>query len=150
MATRSRKLRPLWRCPRCGHRFVTGNLAHSCARYSVRDHLRGKSLRVTALYRKFAALVRKCGPVTLSPNKTRIAFMARMRFAGCNIGKDTLRIGFLLSRRVRNARIPRVEFIPPRYYLHRLSVRAPGELNGELLGWLRDSYRMGQQKHLKK
>ena len=150
MAVAKRKWRPLWRCPKCGHRFVTRNLWHACARYQVRDHLRGRSPQVARLYRRYAALVRKCGPVMVSPNKTRIAFMARMRFAGCRVGKDTLHIGFLLSRRVQSARISRVEFIPPHYYVHHLPVRTLGELNSELLGWLRESYRMGLQKHLKK
>lgn len=149
-ASKKRKLRPLWRCPKCGHWFVTRNLWHSCARFRARDHLKGKNPQVARLYRKFAALVRKCGPVMISPNKTRIAFMARMRFAGCRVGKDVLHIGFLLSRRVQNARIPRVEFIPPRYYVHHLPVRTLGELDGELLGWLREAYQMGQQKHLKR
>jgi len=149
MPSGKRGWKPLWRCPKCGHRFVTRNLWHSCARFQVRDHLKGKGPQVARLYRKFAALVRKCGPVTVSPNKTRIAFMARMRFAGCWMGKDNLHVGFLLARRLRSRRIPRVEFIPPRYYAHRLPVRTLSELDRELLGWLRESYQMGQQKHLK-
>jgi len=66
------------------------------------------------------------------------------------VGKDTLHVGFLLSRRLRSTRIPRVEFTPPRYYVHHLPVRTLGKLDGELLGWLRESYQMGQQKHLKR
>lgn len=27
--------RPLWRCPKCGHRFVTKNMWHSCGRYRI-------------------------------------------------------------------------------------------------------------------
>lgn len=150
MSPGKRGSKPLWHCPKCGHRFVTRNLWHSCGRFHVRDHLKGKSRQVARLYRRFAALVRKCGPVTISPNKTRIAFMVRMRFAGCRVGKDALHIGFLLSRRVRSARIRRVEFIPHRYYLHHLPIHTPDELDGELLGWLRESYQMGQQMHLKK
>ena len=33
---------PLWKCPRCGHRFVTKNLSHSCVRVRLADHFRGK------------------------------------------------------------------------------------------------------------
>jgi hypothetical protein len=150
MAGRTRKQKPLWRCPKCGHWFVTRNLAHSCARYQVVDHLKGKSPQIARLYRKFAALVRRCGPVMISPNKTRIAFMARMRFAGCRMTRDTLHVGFLLNRRLRNRRIRCVEYIPPYYYVHHLPVRTPGELDRELLGWLREAYKMGQQEHLKR
>jgi hypothetical protein len=36
------KQKPLWRCPKCGHRFVTRNLWHSCRRYRLVDHFTGK------------------------------------------------------------------------------------------------------------
>jgi len=28
----------LWMCPECGHRFVTRNMWHSCARHPVEAH----------------------------------------------------------------------------------------------------------------
>ena len=34
--------RPLWRCPECGHTFVTRNLWHSCGRYTLDPHFAGK------------------------------------------------------------------------------------------------------------
>ena len=34
--------RPLWMCPKCGHRFVTKNLSHSCVRIALRVHFDGK------------------------------------------------------------------------------------------------------------
>ena len=34
-------MRPLWRCGKCGHRFVTKNLWHSCGRYRLADHFKG-------------------------------------------------------------------------------------------------------------
>ena len=33
----------LWRCPKCGHRFVTRNIWHSCGHYRLADHFEGKA-----------------------------------------------------------------------------------------------------------
>jgi hypothetical protein len=30
--------RPLWKCPECGHSFVTRNLSHSCVRVPMSAH----------------------------------------------------------------------------------------------------------------
>ena len=45
--------RPLWTCPRCGHRFVTRNMYHSCVRVRITDHFRGKDPLVRQLYQSF-------------------------------------------------------------------------------------------------
>jgi hypothetical protein len=72
--------RPLWTCPRCGARLVGRNMSHACGDYSVEKFLAGKGARARAMYERFAELVSSCGPLTLAPAKTRVAFMVRMRF----------------------------------------------------------------------
>ena len=77
------QLRPLWTCPKCGQRFVSQNMWHSCVRMTVQDHLRGKPKELVGLYRRFARMVRDLGPgVRAVPVKTGIGFMVRVRFAG--------------------------------------------------------------------
>jgi hypothetical protein len=73
---------PLWKCPRCGHRFVTRKLWHSCVRVPLASHFREKDPIVRELFDRFRELVRTCGPVTVYAQKTRIVFMTRARFAG--------------------------------------------------------------------
>src|SRR5262249_48744013 len=58
------KLRPLWRCEKCGHRFVTKNLWHSCGRYRLADHFKGRPRVLRRTFDRFAGLARDCGPVT--------------------------------------------------------------------------------------
>lgn len=77
--------KPLWTCPRCHHRFVTRNMWHSCARYRLADHFRGKDPSLGKLFRSFQSLVRACGPVTMYAQKTRIVFQTRARFAGVSV-----------------------------------------------------------------
>jgi hypothetical protein len=37
----ARTKKPLWTCPKCGHRFVTRNMWHSCSDYSLESHFEG-------------------------------------------------------------------------------------------------------------
>lgn len=66
--------RQLWKCPKCGRPFANRNQSHFCSQYKLRDHLCGKTPLAVALFRDFARLVRRCGPVRIIPEKTRIAF----------------------------------------------------------------------------
>ena len=42
----------------------------------------------------------------------------------------------------------RVEFVPPYYYVHRLRLAAPSDLDDELRAWLAEAYEIGVQRHL--
>ena len=66
--------RPLWTCPKCGLKFVTKNLWHSCGRATLADWQQRMGPRALGLYKKFERLVSRCGPYHVSPAKTRIAF----------------------------------------------------------------------------
>jgi len=69
----------LWKCPKCGHRFVTRNLWHSCVRVSLASHFRGKDPIVRKLFDRIRALVRRCGPATVYAQKTRIDYIHHVR-----------------------------------------------------------------------
>ncbi len=64
---------PLWTCYGCGRQFANQNQSHACARYTLAEHLEGKSPEVLALYLHLEALIQGLGPVILNPEKTRIA-----------------------------------------------------------------------------
>jgi hypothetical protein len=66
--------KPLWTCPQCKRRFANQNQSHACARYTLAEHLEGKSPDVQALYRHLEAVIQSLGPVIVNPEKTRIAF----------------------------------------------------------------------------
>jgi len=57
--------RPLWRCPKCGHRFVTANLWHSCGRYELARHFSGRDPVVRKMFDRLVKLVRGHGPATI-------------------------------------------------------------------------------------
>ena len=145
--TNSRE-RPLWVCPTCGRPFANRNQQHSCVAASVDEHLRGRGERAVELYRRFEEAVRSCGEVILAPAKTRIGFQARMIFAAVSIREDRLDGHVVLARRLEHPRFTRIESLSPRNHVHHFRFHDPADIDAEVLGWLREAYAVGQQKHL--
>ncbi len=148
-APRSRRaLAPLWKCPKCGRSFANRNQSHFCARHTLSEHLAGKSPRATALFRDFARLVRRCGPVRVLPEKTRIAFQVRMSFAAISLRRDRITCHVVLARRLDHPRFSKIEYISPRNQVHYFTISSSEELDGDVVAWLREAYEVGQQRHL--
>lgn len=145
MTTRS----PLWRCPRCGQRFVSRNLPHSCATRSLEVHFADCEPNVRPTFEALLAALRAHGRVLVNATKTRITFQGRMRFAGVQRPRRAhLAARFLLTRPVRDDRITRVDYIPPYYYDHHLRLETPSDVDARLRRWLAESWRVGQQEHV--
>ena len=138
----------LWKCPKCGRLFANRNQSHSCARHTMRGHLAGKSPQAIALFQSFVKLVRRCGPVRVLPEKTRIAFQVRMSFAAVRLLQDRICGHVVLARHLENPRFTKVEHISPRNHVHSFCFHSRKELDQEVFGWLREAYRVGQQLHL--
>ena len=143
-------LPPLWRCPKCGERFVTRNLWHACGKFSLRVLFAGCEPQVFAAFRKFRKMMRSCGHLRVIPQKSRIVFQVRVRYGGCIPRKSFLLCGLALPRRVRDKRIFEVIEFGPHFILHRFRVRHPDELDAQVQLWMRESYAVGQQKYLRR
>ena len=66
--------RDLWTCPQCGRQFTNRNQSHSCARYTVEDHLVSTNTKVASIYTHF-------GEVIIEATKTSITFKSPELFA---------------------------------------------------------------------
>jgi hypothetical protein len=138
----------LWRCPDCGRGFANRNQSHFCGKHSLDAHFEGKDACVRKLFRAFLALLRRCGPVTVLPEKTRIAFQVRMSFAALSVRRTYLVGHFVLARRLEHPRFLSIQTISPRNHVHQFRLQTPAELDEEFSAWAREAYAVGQQKHL--
>jgi hypothetical protein len=141
---------PLWKCPKCRRLFANRKQSHFCSNYTLRQHLSGKSPAAIALFREFAKLVKRCGPVRVVPEKTRIAFQVRMSFAAVSLSRESIVGHVVLARRLENPRFTKIEYISPRNHVHSFRFHSRQELDRAVLAWLREAYRVGQQRHLSK
>jgi len=142
-----RKHRPLWRCGACGRSFANPNQSHACGRYDLAAHFEGRAPKVRAIYDAFLTMLEGFGPVTVLPEKTRIAFQVRMSFAQLTVRRDWVLGHFVLARRVENPLFSRIETFSPRNHAHHFRLDAPGEV-AALRDHAREAYAVGRQDHL--
>ena len=113
------------------------------SRYTLRQHLAGKSPFAIALFRRFAELLKRCGPVRIVPEKTRIAFQVRMSFAAVSLRRDRIVGHVVLARRLEHPRFTKIESMSARNHVHSFRFNSHAELDHEVLAWLREAYRVG-------
>lgn len=142
--------RRLWTCPKCGVRLITRNLWHSCGRSTVADWRARMGPKARELYDTFESMIRSCGGYHVAPAKSRITFLGLVRFAGItSISEKGMTCSFAMPYALRSKRFAKVEEVVPGWWVHRLRVTDAGQLDDEVQGWLRDSYRlMGMRKSL--
>jgi hypothetical protein len=134
------KRAPLWQCPKCGHRFASRNLWHSCGNYRLADHFKHRSRIVRQLFNQWRAMARVCGPVTVYAQKSRIVFQARVRFAGAVVHNEWLEATLWLKRRVEHRCLHRVESFGRLGYGMHFRLTEPTDLDGDLERLMREAY----------
>ena len=138
--------RPLWRCPKCGHRFVTANIWHSCGRYRLADHFAGKPVVLRETFDRYVAVARTHGALTVYAQKTRIVMQGRVRFAGAVVRKDWLEANMWLRRQVDHPRLVRVESYGNLGFGHHFRLEDPKDIDEAMIKLLGEAYVVGQQE----
>jgi hypothetical protein len=138
----------MWRCPDCRRQFANRNQSHACGRYTLASHFDDKPAFVRAIFDKLLAVARKNGPVTVLPEKTRIAFQVRMSFAAFVIRRNWVEGHVVLARRLESPRFRRIETFSPRNHLHAFRFTRVDEIDKEVAAWFAEAYRVGEQRHL--
>ena len=149
MEQSGRGSRGLWKCPKCGRTFANRNQTHTCRPLAnLDDHFQDKSAEVRATFDAILEAVSEMGLVTILPEKTRIAFHARMSFAAFMPRRHWLNGHLVLARQVNSPRFTKVETFSPRNVLHAFRLNTPEEVDEEFIGWLAEAYDVGMQRHV--
>jgi Domain of unknown function (DUF5655) len=138
----------MWTCPRCGRSFANRNQSHACGILDLDRHLAGRDPEVLAIFERLVELAERNGPVTVLPEKTRIAFQVRMSFAAFTLRRRWVDGHVVLARRLEHPRFRRVETFSSRNHLHQFRLERLEEVDEEVAAWLAEAYRVGQQRHL--
>jgi Domain of unknown function (DUF5655) len=113
---------------------------HSCGKFSFRELFARSDPRVFTVFRKFSRMVRACGRSHMIPQKTRVVFQTRIRFAGATPRKSYLICHFILPRRIGNERFQKIEKYGRRCYGHYLRVKSETDLNSDVACWIQQAY----------
>jgi endogenous inhibitor of DNA gyrase (YacG/DUF329 family) len=141
--------RPLWQCPRCQRRFANRNQSHFCGKHDLETHFAGKSPLIRAIFDAVLAAVKRCGPVIVLPEKSRIAFQVRMSFAQVSPRSQWLDGHVVLARRFEHPRFRRIDTISLHNHVHHFRLTSVSDIDREFEAWLAEAYAVGQQRHLK-
>lgn len=148
MIVSSDEMEPLWTCPRCGRGFANRNQFHFCSNRRLDEHFVGRDPQVVSTFERLLAAAEKSGPVTVVPEKTRIAFQVRMSFAAFTLRRHWVDGHVVLARKLENSRFRRIDVISPRNQVHVFRLHGPAEVDDEVEAWLAEAYSVGEQRHL--
>jgi hypothetical protein len=119
---------------------------HSCAPPgALEDHFAGTDPVVLQLFDRILA---ELGPVTVLPEKTRIALAVRMSFAAFMPRKHWLDGHLVLAREAQHPRIRRVQVFSRRNVLHEFRLAEEADLDAAFVTLLHEAYAVGEQRHL--
>lgn len=140
---RGRVPRPLWTCPKCGVKLVTRNGWHSCGLATLADWQARMGPRAQRLYARFEEMIAACGDYHVAPARTRISFLARVRFANITrVSESGMTFNLALPSPARSRRFVRIEEVAPGWWVHWLRVAHAAELDAQVERWLRRSYHL--------
>lgn len=142
-----RRRSALWTCPKCGESFTTRNQWHACGVFDLEPLFTRSQPHVRRLFQRFVAIARKSGPLTVIPQRSRIALQVRMRFAALTPQVAALRGHLVLARRIESPRFVKVESLSPRSHLHVFRLTSEDQLDGPFRALVAEAYRVGRQDH---
>ncbi len=137
---------PDWACPDCGQRFTARHASHSCA-VQEPERFFAPYPHGLPLLARLRAILESFGPVEVNATKTQVSFRARRRFAWLWVPQMALKRGppdvflaFDLARRVTSPRIKESVEVRPGHWVHHMRIGSVDDLDGEVQGWLRQSF----------
>ncbi len=138
----------MWTCRSCGRQFANKHQWHSCVKLSLESALAGASDHARQLYHATERVVAACGPFRIHPQKTRIAFVTTMTFAGVKLARRWVDVSFITAEPIDDIRITRLECYGPTSFGHTIRIRDTEQLDSTVSAWLCESWRRGNQESL--
>jgi len=138
----------MWTCPRCSRRFANVNQWHSCGNPELAELLAPHTPNVVAIYRAVESAIATSGEFRVHPQKTRIAFISRMSFAGVKLARRWADLTFILPRPVDDDRIRRIDLYGPTSFGHGMRLGTAAEVDATVQRWLAEARRRGDQETL--
>lgn len=115
-------------------------MAKAAPLYTVDDHFAGKSPLVRGVYDRLVGAVQKFGPVGEEPKKTSIHLTRNSAFAGVQIRKGHIVLTVKAEQELDSPRIHKSERVSASRFHHEIKLLKPGDVDRELLSWLRAAY----------
>jgi hypothetical protein len=134
----------MWTCPNCRRKFERQNQSHSCKPFPLPEHFKGKE-EAKALYAVLRRETeRRVGKLEVESLACCIHFVSTFTFAAVRVFASRLLVDFSLPHPVKHPRIEKCIKMSAHRYLCFVEVAAPGDVDEELLEWLREAHDIRQ------
>jgi hypothetical protein len=101
----------------------------------------GKPPKLKKIFDSILRELQRDGPIIrVDAVKSSINLAGKSHFGGIRVLKDSLNIGFILKRRVENPHVTKIQDLGHNTFAHIVNVRELGDVDKELLGWLKEAY----------
>src|SRR5579863_9250604 len=100
----------------------------------------GKEPVARTIYDRLIAAMRPFGPMTVEPKKTSIHIVRKSAFAGVHPRKSAILLNIRSQTPIKSARVRKMENVSANRCHNELMLAAPGDIDKELLAWLRAAY----------
>jgi hypothetical protein len=129
-------------------------MAHSCSTFTLDELFARSTPEARAAFERYVELARRCGPVEVIAQKTRVVIMGRVRFAGATVLRDRVRLNIALTRQLDAPWVERIEtYLGGRWNAHRFVARSPADVDAiaELPALVCEGYHeLGMQEALRR
>ncbi|MFC1687923.1 DUF5655 domain-containing protein [Patescibacteria group bacterium] len=136
-----------WTCQKCKREFNRKGQQHTCATKSLNEHFVNKY----EAYKLYQQLLKKIGSqigkIRVLSIPCCIHLIGTYDFIAILPKKDgVLEIRFALGRKLTNKRIFATVPLSSKSYKNCLRIQSPRDINSELLGWVKESYTLKDEK----
>lgn len=138
----------VWTCSECDRTFANRNQWHSCVRLTIEEVLGGASDLAARLYEAVEMALGECGEFRVHPQKTRIAFISVMSFAGVRLAQAWIDLSFITPAPVDHRRIRSLVCYGPTSFVHEIRLQSSPEIDDDVRSWLCTAMRRGDQETL--
>lgn len=115
----------------------------------MEDHTRGKPAEIVDLFERFVAAARTFGTVALVPVKGQVGLRGSHRIYAGAVLRPRRLDGYLdIARRVDSTRLRQIVPDTKRLWVHQFRLDSPDQIDDELIGWIGESYEVGEGRHL--
>jgi len=130
----------MWTCPNCERIFQKKNQQHSCKKYPIENHFKGKELMKDLFHYLYDEMNKHVGRCKIVSLPCCIHLFGNYDFMAILPKKTELEIRFILDRKITSSRIENHVPVSAKNYKNILRISSRNDIDDELLKWLKESY----------
>lgn len=130
-----------WTCPSCRRRFGRRQQSHECEpALALEAYLASQPREHRAIYTKVLKALSRWAALAIEPVEVGILVKSRFTFCELRPRRDGVELSIKMSRSLQSERFHRIIRYSSKRTAYVLRLKAPQEIDRELLGWLTEAH----------